>query len=65
MEWRAEGIANARAAGGVDLELYRPPGFRRPLAVRASKCDRGYVGSGIPVFVADPEPDREPTEGRA
>jgi len=59
MEWRAEGIANARAAGGVDLELYRPPGFARKPLVRASKCDCGYVGSGIPIFAADPDPDRE------
>lgn len=32
--WRADGIRRARAAGGVELELYRRPGFTGDLAVR-------------------------------
>lgn len=59
LEWRAEDIASARAAGGVDLDVYRPPGFVHAVSVRKTRCERGYVGSGIPVFVADPDPDRE------
>lgn len=32
--WRADGIARARAAGGLDLERYRRPGFTGGEAVR-------------------------------
>lgn len=32
--WRADGMARARAAGGIDLDLYRRPGFTGGMAVR-------------------------------
>jgi hypothetical protein len=51
--WRAEGIERARAAGGVDLEVYRRPGFTGGLAVRRSSDGAG--GSGFPIDL-DPEP---------
>lgn len=38
LEWRAEGIAHARAAGGVDLDVYRPPGFERKLSLRVGRA---------------------------
>jgi hypothetical protein len=51
--WRAEGIDRAKAAGGVELEVYRRPGFIGTTAVRRS--DVGYGGSGFSVE-KDPEP---------
>lgn len=41
MGWRAEGIERARAAGGVDLELYWRPGFTGGVAVRRSSVAGG------------------------
>lgn len=40
--WRAEGIARARAVGGVELETYRLPGFSGGIGVRRAS-DGGYV----------------------
>lgn len=57
--WRAEGIERARAAGGVDLDVYLRPGFSRVTAVRVTRCERGYIGSGIQGFATDPDPGRE------
>lgn len=51
--WRAEGIRRARAAGGVDLELYRRPGFVGSVEVRISGGDVHVEGYGID---SDPEP---------
>lgn len=48
--WRADGIERARAAGGVELELYRRPGFTGDKAVRRSQ--EGGAGGGFPI---DPE----------
>lgn len=36
MGWRADGMARARAAGGLDLERYRRPGFTGGLGVRVA-----------------------------
>lgn len=49
--WRADGIDRARAAGGLELELYRRPGFTGGKAVRRSQ--EGGAGAG-PTF-GDPE----------
>jgi hypothetical protein len=54
--WRADGIARARRAGGVDIEVYRRPGFMGGLAVRAL-VEEPHGGSG---FDYGTEPD--PTE---
>lgn len=56
LAWKAEGIQAARAAGGVDLDVYQPPGFARPASVRRVKNEGGYVGSGLTIYV-DPDPD--------
>lgn len=53
LAWRADGIERARAAGGVDLELYRRPGFTGGIAVRRSSDGAG--GAGVPIDL-DPEP---------
>lgn len=60
--WRADGIARARAAGGVELDLYRRPGFVAGLAVR--RASEGSGGSGFEVSVdeddcaeVDPTPE--------
>lgn len=58
--WRADGIERARAAGGVELELYRRPGFGGRLAVRRSQSEAG--GAGVPIeggeyFDFDPAPE--------
>lgn len=56
--WRADGIDSARAAGGVELELYRRPGFLAGKAVRRSEVN--YGGSGVPADLdyaqSDPGP---------
>lgn len=59
--WRADGIDRARAAGGVDLELYRRPGFTGGLAVRRSSDGSG--GAGVPIE-RDPEPWDDESEDR-
>jgi hypothetical protein len=42
--WRADGIARARAAGGIELEVYRRPGFTGGIGVRRSKVDGDCYG---------------------
>jgi hypothetical protein len=51
--WRADGIARAKAAGGIELEVYRRPGFVSGIAVRRS--DIGAGGEGVEID-SDPEP---------
>lgn len=54
--WRADGIERARAAGGIELELYRRPGFAGGFAVRRSS--EGGTASGLTFDTnADPTPD--------
>ena len=43
--WRADGIARAKAVGGIELEVYRRPGFLAGLGVRRSEGQGG--GSGL------------------
>lgn len=65
--WRADGIERARAAGGVDLELYRRPGFANGLAVRRVSDGSG-AGAGAFVEAAyydDPEPCDPPASPTA
>jgi hypothetical protein len=50
--WRADGIERARAAGGVELEVYRRPGFTGGRAVRHVAVDMTVSGSTS----LDPEP---------
>jgi hypothetical protein len=52
MGWRADGIARARAVGGVELERYRRPGFVSGIGVRAVSGDVQAQG-----FEIDPTPD--------
>lgn len=42
--WRADGIARAKAAGGVELEVYTRPGFRGERAVRRSDVSGNVQG---------------------
>jgi hypothetical protein len=51
--WRADGIARARAAGAVVLEVYRRPGFTGGIAVR--RASEGAGGAGVSIE-RDPEP---------
>jgi hypothetical protein len=60
--WRADGIARARDAGGVELELYRRPGFAGGTGVRRSNV--GGSASGFSAgsvwqdeFEVDPTPE--------
>ena len=46
-------MSDLKAAGGIELEVYRRPGFLSTTAVRRSEV--GYGGSGFEVQ-ADPEP---------
>jgi|1186.fasta_scaffold1181224_2 hypothetical protein len=55
MGWRADGIARARAAGGLDLERYRTPGFVSCVGVRAVVGDA--QAQGFDVIYVDPTPD--------
>jgi hypothetical protein len=50
--WRADGIERARAAGGVELEVYRRPGFTGGRAVRRVAVDMTVSGCTS----LDPEP---------
>lgn len=50
--WRADGIERARAAGGVELEVYRRPGFTGGRAVRRVGADLQVSGS----TELDPDP---------
>lgn len=61
--WRADGIARARAAGGVDLDRYRRPGFVAGYGVRVTSSDPSG-GSGFDVE-ADPWPDDVDRAARA
>lgn len=63
--WRADGIDRAIAAGGVELEIYRRPGFGAGLAVRRSEGQGG--GSGVPLdpyWSEDFDPELEPEDRR-
>lgn len=53
--WRADGIERARAAGGIELETYRRPGFVAGIGVRRSEAYAGGGGSWEPER-EDPEP---------
>lgn len=56
--WRADGIRRALEAGGVELEVYRRPGFTGGKAVRRST--EGGTGAGL--FIEEPgedDPDLE------
>lgn len=45
--WAADGIERAVAAGGVELEKYRRPGYVAGVGVRRSQAGGG--GGGMPV----------------
>lgn len=51
--WRADGIARAKAAGGVELELYRRPGFTGTVGVRRVGAEASAQGFEVD---CDPEP---------
>ena len=53
LRWVADGIERAKAAGGVELEVYRRPGFIQTMGVRVI---RENVSGGSGVYL-DPEPD--------
>ena len=60
--WRADGIQRARACGGIDLEVYRVPGFLSGVAVRRARIDVAGGSSGMTVadseeFDWDPTPE--------
>lgn len=55
--WRADGIARARAAGGIELERYRRPGFAATEGVRRAAQDTRAVGWTD--WDPDPAPDYE------
>lgn len=54
--WRADGIAKARAAGGVELEKYQRPGFMTEIAVR-----RTSEGGSAEGFESSHWPEDDPT----
>jgi hypothetical protein len=54
--WRAEGIRRAKAAGGVELEVYRRPGFIASLGVRRLTGDERLEVEGRQF---DPGPPRQ------
>lgn len=57
--WRADGIARAKAAGGIELERYRRPGFADAgVGVRRSKVDGDCYGHATEYYF-DPEPQPE------
>lgn len=60
--WRADGIERALANGGVELELYRRPGFTGGMAVRRSSRDMRV--SGCVDLDPDP-PEADEHDGRA
>lgn len=58
--WHAEGIERSLAAGGVELETYRRPGFAGGIGVRRSSGGGSCFG-----WSADPEPyDSDEDEDR-
>ncbi len=60
--WTADGIQRARAAGGIELELYRRPGFFGGMAVRRSEIGAG--GSGIAIDPESIDPEWNESEDR-
>lgn len=56
--WRADGIARAKAAGGIELETYRRPGFAGGTGVRRSKVDGDCYGIET-AYTPDPEPPED------
>lgn len=56
--WRADGITRARNAGGLELELYRRPGFTGGPAVRRSVEGSHGSGTVLEIFdgIAAPDP---------
>jgi hypothetical protein len=61
--WRADGIARARAAGGVDLELYRRPGFTGGQAVRVCAGESAIAGYEYDGYSDPPEYELERVPG--
>jgi hypothetical protein len=59
--WRAEGIARARAIGGVDLEVYRRPGFTGDLAVRVLTRD---LSTSHGIWLDSEPPDEDGDDAR-
>lgn len=57
--WRADGIARAKAAGGVELEMYRRPGFVGGVGVRRSEASASAEDFDV---WADPQPPEEDDE---
>jgi len=58
--WRADGIERARSAGGIELEVYRRPGFAGGKAVR-----RASEGGSAFGFVTDgPAEDPWPEDSK-
>lgn len=57
--WRAEGIAAAKAAGGIELEKYRRPGFTGSVGVRRSEASASAQGFEV---WADPDPQEDDEE---
>jgi hypothetical protein len=55
LRWIADGIEDAKRAGGVELERYWRPGFTGGPAVRATPVV-GLHASAIEI-TEDPEPD--------
>jgi len=51
--WRGDGIQRARACGGIELEVYRRPGFAGGTAVRRVRWDAEGGERGIEL---DPPP---------
>lgn len=58
--WHADGIERARAAGGVELELYRRPGFTGGLAVR--RIPGSSYACGFDAGYLDEEPEAPPED---
>lgn len=54
--WRADGITRAKAAGGIELETYRRPGFTGGVGVRRSEVSGNCEG----YYIRDYEPDPDP-----
>lgn len=61
--WRADGIARAKAAGGIELELYRRPGFTGGKSVR--RVDAGSGAGGGFSHTDDPWDDDDETDRRS
>lgn len=57
--WRAERIARAKAAGGVELETYRRPGFTGAVAGRRSEASASAEGFEV---WTDPDPEEDDEE---